>query len=550
MKNPKTCRNLNIIFGDQLNRTSELFKDIDLEQDTFWMAEVREASLKPASHKQRSLLFISAMRHFAQSLRDDKIPIIYLTLDDGFDTFSDALIHSIKEYRPQKIRCVLPGDYAVLQSLKQVCIAENISLEILPDNHFISLPGEFTRWAKGKTEWRMEFWYRELRKRTGILMEGKKPVGGDWNYDKNNRGHFDKYGPGMLKPALMFEMDEITRAAQNDIEKYFPDNPGVIKPDSTKSLTMHPFNNKSFKPISSNRENAKRDVTDFFGWAVTREQALELFDHFVQYQLPLFGEYQDAMWTHEPWLYHSRLSAAMNLKLLEPDEVIDCAEAAYRQGHAPLNAVEGFIRQILGWREYVRGVYWSMMPSWLEMNALDAQESLPDFYWTGDVDMHCLQQSLHQVLQHGYGHHIQRLMVTGLFAQLWQTKPREIHEWYLGMYVDAVEWVELPNVLGMSQYADGGTMASKPYIATGRYIQKMSNYCDSCKYKPDESDTDNACPFTTLYWHFLEKHKARFEKHPRLGLQVKHLENMSAEKREEITKKVKKIRERYPAGNY
>ncbi|RYZ88156.1 MAG: cryptochrome/photolyase family protein, partial [Moraxellaceae bacterium] len=289
---------------------------------------------------------------------------------------------------------------------------------------------------------------------------------------------------------------------------------------------------------------------DLFGWPVTREQSLTLLNHFIKHQLPLFGEYQDAMWTNEPWLYHSHLSAALNLKLLHPSEVIEQAEAAYQQGHAPLNAVEGFIRQILGWREFVRGIYWSSMPSWLEMNALDAQQPLPDFYWTGDVDMHCLHQALHQVLHHGYGHHIQRLMVTGLFAQLWQTKPREIHEWYLAMYVDAVEWVELPNVLGMSQYADGGTMASKPYIATGRYINKMSNYCDHCKYQPDESTTENACPFTTLYWHFLEKHKDRFAQHPRLGLQVKHLENMTAEKRAAISKKVIELRERYPAGQY
>lgn len=517
MKKAKPCRHLNIIFGDQLNRSSAIFQEIDLTDDIFWMAEVRAASLQPRSHQQRSLLFISAMRHFAQALRDDKFPLVYLTLDQGFETFSDALAESVLQHRPQRIRCVLPGDYAVLQSIKQLCHAQDILLEILPDNHFIALPGEFTRWAKGKTQWRMEYWYRSLRKRTGILMQGNQPLGGDWNYDKNNRGHFGKQGPGMLEPALVFEMDDITRAAQHDISQFFSANPGTM---------------------------------DLFGWPVTREQALLLLDHFIAHQLPLFGEYQDAMWTHEPWLYHSRLSAALNLKLLSPREVIERAENAYHAGHAPLNSVEGFIRQILGWREFVRGIYWSLMPTWLEMNALDAQHSLPDFYWTGDVDMHCLHHALQQVLQHGYGHHIQRLMVTGLLAQLWQTKPREIHEWYLAMYVDAVEWVELPNVLGMSQYADGGTMASKPYIATGQYINRMSNYCDHCKYQPEESDTENACPFTTLYWHFLERHKDRFAKHPRLGLQVKHLENMTAEKRVAISDRVADLRKRYTAGNY
>ncbi len=275
-----------------------------------------------------------------------------------------------------------------------------------------------------------------------------------------------------------------------------------------------------------------------------------MLDFFIAKQLPLFGEYQDAMWTNEPWLYHSRLSAALNLKLLSPLEVIQAAEQAYAQGKAPLNAVEGFIRQILGWREFVRGLYWSLMPDWYSMNALDAQHNLPDFYWTGQVDMQCLAQSIQQVLDYGYGHHIQRLMVTGLFAQLWQTQPQQIHAWYLAMYVDAVEWVELPNVLGMSQYADGGIMASKPYIATGRYIAKMSNYCAGCRYKPDEAETDNACPFTTLYWEFLATHRARFANHPRLALQVKHLDNHSAEKRAAVAKRAQWVRAHYAANDY
>ncbi len=517
MISPKPCRYLNIILGDQLNLTSLIFADTDPAQDQFWMAEVKQASLQPPSHQQRSLLFISAMRHFAQTLNQQKIPLMYLTLDDAFNSFCDALTHTLTIYKPEKIRCVLPGDYAVLQSIKDLCAQHSIALDILPDNHFIALPGEFTQWTRGKTQWRMEYWYRQLRKRTGILMQGDKPLGGDWNYDKNNRGHFGKQGPGILEPALVFDMDDITLAAQDAIATHIPNNPGKM---------------------------------DFFGWPVTRTHALQLLDFFIEHQLPLFGEFQDAMWTHQPWLYHSRLSAALNLKLIAPLEVIERAQAAYHQGHAPLNAVEGFIRQILGWREYVRGLYWSLMPNWLDMNALDAQHSLPDFYWSGEVDMHCLHESLQQVLHHGYGHHIQRLMVTGLFAQLWQTQPLAIHQWYLAMYVDAVEWVELPNVLGMSQFADGGIMASKPYIATGRYIDKMSNYCAQCRYKPDDAESENACPFTTLYWHFLERHADRFAKHPRIGLQVKHLFAMSTEKRAAIATRVSHLRQRYSAGHY
>jgi deoxyribodipyrimidine photolyase-related protein len=517
MQIPPACRHLNLIFGDQLNLTSLIFEGFDKQRDCVLMAEVKAANLQPPSHKQRSLVFLSAMRHFARSLQEGGFPLVYLPLSKGIETFVDALQQVCEISRPASIRCVLPGEYAVLQTLRRFCDAQQIPLELLPDNHFIALPGEFTQWSAGKRQWRMEYWYRHLRKRTGILMDGSKPVGGDWNYDKENRGHFGKQGPGLLEPALVFEADDISQQVQQDVAEYFPHNPG--------NLTH-------------------------VGWPVTRDQSLQLLEFFIQHQLPLFGEFQDAMWTHEPWLYHSRLSVAMNLKLLSPIEVIRRAEQAYSAGQAPLNAVEGFVRQILGWREYVRGLYWTLMPDWLDMNALDAHHNLPEFYWTGEVDMQCLHQSLGQVLKWGYGHHIQRLMVTGLFAQLWQTQPKQIHQWYLAMYVDAVEWVELPNVLGMSQFADGGLMASKPYIATGKYIKTMSNYCDHCCYKPEESDTETACPFTTLYWHFLEKHQSLFANHPRLGLQVKHLHNMTAEKRAAISHRVEQLRWQYPAKDY
>lgn len=513
----KKIRNLCLILGDQLNRNSLLFEGFDPQQDLLWMAEVLQESTYVPSNKQRSLLFIAAMRHFAQDLSADNLPLLYYPLEQQLPHFSAALDECLKHYSPERLRVVLPGDYRVLQAFKAYAARLTLPLEILPDNHFIAKPGEFSAWQKGKKQLRMEYWYRQLRKRTGILMQGGAPEGGDWNYDHDNRGTFGRAGPGLREPELMFAMDEITQIAKRSIEQYFPDNPGEL-------------------------------VT--FGWPVTRIQALELLVFFIRARLPQFGEYQDAMWTHEPWLYHSRLSAALNLKLLSPMEVILAAEQAYQRGDAPLNSVEGFIRQILGWREYVRGLYWSFMPDWLEMNALDAMHNLPDFYWTGDVDMQCLAQSIGQVLQHGYGHHIQRLMVTGLFALLWQTRPDQIHAWYLAMYVDAVEWVELPNVLGMSQYADAGIMASKPYIATGRYIAKMSNYCDQCIYKPDDAASDQACPFTTLYWEFLAKHRDRFVNHPRLALQVKHLDAQTAEKREAIARRAAWVRAHYPANLY
>jgi deoxyribodipyrimidine photolyase-related protein len=528
---PQAIRHLCLILGDQLNRDSLLFEGFDPQQDRLWMAEVMEESTHVPSNKQRSVLFLAAMRHFAQSLRDEGLPLDYLSLDasdlsrdkrkagisSAHQSLTSALAHSLQQYQVQSLKLVLPGDYRVLQSLKHYCADQQLPLELLADNHFIAKPGEFSAWQKGKKQWRMEYWYRQLRKRTGILMRGEQPEGGDWNYDKDNRGTFSSQGPGLLDEALLFVADEITQSAISTVTRLLPDNPGNLMS---------------------------------FGWPVKRQQALQLLEFFIAKQLPLFGEYQDAMWANEPWLYHSRLSAALNLKLLSPLEVIQAAEQAYAQGKAPLNAVEGFIRQILGWREFVRGLYWSLMPDWHSMNALDAQHNLPDFYWTGQVDMQCLAQSIQQVLDYGYGHHIQRLMVTGLFAQLWQTHPQQIHAWYLAMYVDAVEWVELPNVLGMSQYADGGIMASKPYIATGRYIAKMSNYCAGCRYKPDEAETDNACPFTTLYWEFLATHRARFANHPRLALQVKHLDNHSAEKRAAIAKRAQWVREHYSATNY
>ena len=267
---------------------------------------------------------------------------------------------------------------------------------------------------------------------------------------------------------------------------------------------------------------------DAFDWPVTRDEALEALDDFITTRLPRFGQYQDAMWSGEPWLYHARLSAALNLKLLHPREVCEAAVRAWREGEAPLAAVEGFVRQILGWREYVRGLYFHRMPGYLDDNALDANLPLPALYWTGDTDMRCLAETVGDTLAHGYAHHIQRLMVTGLFALLLGVRPREVHQWYLAVYVDAVEWVELPNTLGMSQFADGGFMASKPYVASGKYIDRMSNYCQGCRFDPAQRTGPRACPFTTLYWDFLDRHRARFATHPRLKMQVRNLDRLDA----------------------
>ncbi len=330
-----------------------------------------------------------------------------------------------------------------------------------------------------------------MRRRHRVLLDAAgEPEGGQWNFDHDNRGSFPAGGPVGLPPPVRFPPAPITREVLELVDKIFADHPGQLAA---------------------------------FDWPVTAEEASRALADFIAHRLPRFGEYQDAMWSGEPWLYHSRLAAAMNLKLLDPRTVVAAAEEAYRAGRAPLAAVEGFIRQILGWREYVRGVYWQYMPDYAGLNTLGATGPLPAWYWTGEVPMACLRDTIGQTLRHGYAHHIQRLMVTGLYSLLLGVEPRRVHEWYLAVYVDAVEWVELPNTLGMSQYADGGIMASKPYVATGKYIQRMGNSCAGCRFNPARATGPDACPFTTLYWDFLQRHKKSLAANPRMALQVKNL---------------------------
>jgi deoxyribodipyrimidine photolyase-related protein len=339
--------------------------------------------------------------------------------------------------------------------------------------------------------------------------DGSEPEGGQWNFYADTREAFGAAGPGVLTSRAAFAPDSITREVIALVEERFATHPGRL---------------------------------DSFAWPVTREQALVSLQRFVAERLPLFGRYQDAMWPGEPWLYHSHLAAALNLKLLNPREVVTAAVAAYQAGAAPLSSVEGFVRQVLGWREYVRGIYWTRMPDYAGVNALDANEDLPAWYWSGATDMACLRDALAQTLAHGYAHHIQRLMVTGLFALMYGVQPQQVHAWYLAVYVDAVEWVELPNTLGMSQYADGGQLASKPYVATGKYIQRMSPYCQGCRYDPAQRTGEAACPFTTLYWDFLMRHATRLAANPRMALQVKNVERLSDEQRLAIRKRAAAIR--------
>jgi len=511
-----SCRHLILVLGDQLDRRASVLENADRENDLVLMIEAREESQRVWSHKARTALFLAAMRHHAEWLRAQGFTVDYLDIHQPESAgFECALKDRIEHHKPDKLRMVEAGEHAVEALIKAVCGRHDVALEIVEDGHFLCSREAFAKWREGRKTLTMEHFYRWMRKRHDILIEGGKPRGGTWNFDKENRRHFGRQGPGMPPAPRSHTPDEITRRVLVDVEKIFPDNPGRL---------------------------------DSFSWPVTREQALETLEDFIRYRLMDFGPFQDAMWTDEPWLYHATIAAAMNLKLLDPEEVISAAVDALERGDAPLASVEGFVRQILGWREYVHGIYWTEGPGYLGRNALKAELALPNFYWDGDTEMHCLRQAITQTLTHGYAHHIQRLMVTGLFALLLGVRPRELHRWYLAVYVDAVEWVEAPNTLGMSQHADGGLLGSKPYVASGRYIQRMSNYCDHCRYKPDQSTGDDACPFTTLYWDFLMRHEDRFRDHPRAGMQWRMLERFDDEARSAVSRLAQGLRERFSAG--
>jgi len=504
-------RCLIVVLGDQLDLDAAAFDGFDAAVDAVWMAEVSDESTHVWSSKPRTVMFLAAMRHFALALQADGRPLHYTRLDVPAHPGSLAaqLQADILRLQPSRLVMTAPGDWRVLESIKAVAESSGLPLDIHEDRHFFSSIADFAAHAKGRKSLRMEYFYREQRKRHDVLMQGDEPVGGQWNFDADNRESFGVAGPGAVPPRARFEPDAVTREVIALVTTRFAHHPGRL---------------------------------DSFAWPVTRAQALLSLQAFIKERLPLFGRFQDAMWPGDPWLYHAHLSAALNLKLLNPREVVAAAVAAHRDGHAPLASIEGFIRQILGWREYVRGVYWTQMPGYLECNALDAQQDLPAWFWTGATDMACLRDALAQTLEHGYANHIQRLMVTGLYTLMLGVQPKQVHAWYLAVYVDAVEWVELPNTLGMSQYADGGLMGSKPYIATGKYIQRMSPHCKGCRYDPAQRSGDTACPFTTLYWDFLMRHETALAKNPRMALQVKNVARLTDAQKQAVNERAAAIR--------
>ena len=491
--NEARVRHLVLALGDQLDADAAAFDGFDKGADAVLMMEVAEEATDIPQHKIRLALFFAAMRQFRQSLDDKGYRVLYAALEDDDNRGSVAaeIERWVRTTRPAKLILSKPGDVRVETAIVETATSLGCAHEIRADRHFICDPDDFRAHAEGRKTLLLETFYRAQRRRHEVLMDGGEPIGGRWNFDKDNRESFGAGGPGPIEPPRSFEPDDVTRRVIEMVARRFPDSPGRL---------------------------------DAFDYPVTRDQAQAALCDFIAHRLPRFGRYQDAMVSGQPYLYHSRLSCVLNLHLLDPRDAIDAAVAAYDDGAAPINAVEGFVRQILGWREYIRGIYWLKMPGYAALNALDARLPMPAFMWTGETEMNCVRQCVGQLVDHAYAHHIQRLMVLGLFAMLLGVRPYEVHRWHMSMYADAIDWVSLPNVLGMSQYGDGGIVGSKPYAASGNYISKMSDYCAGCRYDPKQATGDDACPFTTLYWDFLARNRPRLRGNHRMGFQLKNLD--------------------------
>ena len=485
---------LRIVLGDQLTRAITSLRDI-AGSDVVLMMEVAEEATYVPHHKQKLVLILSAMRHFAGALSAEGITVDYVRLEDPANTgsFSTEVKRAVARHSPDRVIVTEPSEWRVKEMMG------GWGAEILADERFFASPATFAQWADGRKQLRMEFFYREMRRSSGLLMSGDAPAGGQWNFDQDNRKSLPR---GVVTPKRRrFEPDAITRDVMALVAARFSGHFGDL---------------------------------DSFGWAVTRADALEALDHFIGACLPRFGDYQDAMQQGNGFLYHSVISPYLNIGLLTAREVCGRAEAAWRQGDAPLSAVEGFIRQILGWREYVRGLYWLKMPAYAESNALEARRPLPSFYWSGETAMNCLAQAIAETRRHAYAHHILRLMVTGNFALLAGIDPKQVEHWYLLVYADAFEWVELPNTHGMALYADGGIMASKPYAASGAYIDRMSDYCAGCTYDPAIKNGPKACPFNILYWDFLMRNEVHLASNPRLAMAYRTLAKMDKTRKRQI----------------
>ena len=502
------AKQLILIFGDQLSPSIAALRGVDKRDAIVLLCEIAEEITYVPHHKKKLIFILSAMRHFAEELRGLGWHVEYVRLDDpqNTGTFLSEIQRAVRHHAIARVITTKPGEYRLLEILRN-CMAElTVEIEMRDDDRFICSQSEFASWANARSQLRMEYFYREMRRKTQLLMNEAEPVGGQWNFDHDNR----KPAKGKIEFPVpqQFAPDTITQDVIALVETRFEKHFGDIAP---------------------------------FWFATTRAQAEVVFEYFLKYALPRFGDFQDAMLRDEKFLFHSLVSLYLNNGLLDPLAVCRAAEAEYKAGRASLNSVEGFIRQIIGWREYIRGIYWLKMPEYRSENYLEATRPLPWFYWSAQTKMQCVQVCVTQTRQEAYAHHIQRLMVTGNFALLAGIDPHQLHEWYLAVYADAYEWVELPNTIGMSQFADGGLLASKPYVSSGAYIDRMSDYCKSCSYDVNLKNGANACPFNYLYWDFLTRHDSKFRNNPRMAQMYHTYDRLSDERKSAIGNDAKKF---------
>mgnify|MGYP002141882211 FL=1 len=483
MNHPMTLR---LILGDQLNEQHTWFNDVS-SSVTYVMMEVRTETDYAQHHLQKVLGFFSAMRHFASWLRSKNHQVIYLKLteDKNLQSFSANIQAIISSNKFEKFEYQLPDEYRLDQELAQLCATLTIPFSAVDSEHFYTSRNELGDFFQGKKTFIMESFYRNMRTKHNVLMDGSQPVTGKWNYDDDNRKKIPK--------------------------NHVPSAPLVFKNDVSEVYDELILS--GIKTIGNCQPKA-------FIWPVNRKQSLELLAYFIEDCLPLFGTFQDAMAPNQWSLYHARISFSMNTKMISPKEVVNAAIAAWEENPERIayNQLEGFVRQIIGWREYMRGIYWNQMPAYQTKNFFNHQNKLPDWFWTGETKMNCLKDAINQSLDYGYAHHIQRLMITGNFALLAGVHPDEVDTWYLGIYIDAIEWVEITNTRGMSQFADGGIVATKPYVSSATYIDKMSHYCGTCYYSKAIKTGEKACPFNSLYWNFYDQHEALLAKNPRIGM--------------------------------
>jgi deoxyribodipyrimidine photolyase-related protein len=492
---------LRIILGDQLSEKISSLNGANPQQDIILMCEVTAEATYVKHHKKKLAFIFSAMRHFADELRAKGYRVDYFRLDQDtpIRSFTQAIEQVLATDKLDHIIITEPGEYRVLMEQQSWAEIFDLPVFIRPDNRFLCDHAEFERWSANRKSLRMEYFYRDMRKKYAVLMEGDQPVGGQWNFDSDNR---KPPQPSFDVPDTYHSVpDAITQDVLHLVETQFTDHIGE---------------------------------TDKFHFAVTAAQARLALAQFIEERLPYFGDFQDAMVQGKPWMYHAHIGLYLNVGLLLPSDCIAAAEQAYSNRKAPLNAVEGFIRQILGWREFVRGIYWQKMPDYADLNFFEAKRDLPAFYWDADTKMNCLHQSVTETIQNAYSHHIQRLMVLGNFTLLAGINPRQVNDWFLSVYADAFEWVELPNVTGMALFADGGLLASKPYASGGTYINKMSNYCKGCNYKVTQKSGPDACPFNYLYWDFLARNREKLGKNHRVGMMYKVYDRMADDKKQAI----------------